>query len=56
MDYKMMRNEIQELKAQNDRLTSRLAVQTQDAISARGALVAIERMTSESLGLLVLRN
>ena len=53
MDYKMMRNEIQELKAQNDRLTSRLAVQTQDAISARGALVAIERMTSESLGLLV---
>ena len=53
MDYKVMRAEIRDLTAKNDRLTNRLAIQMQDAILARGALVAIDRLTSESLGLLV---
>ena len=53
MDYKVMRAEIRDLTAKNDRLTNRLAIQMQDAILARGAVVAIDRLTSESLGLLV---
>ena len=47
MTRKTMQDEIRELKARNDKLIERLVVQTEDAILAREALVAIDRLTSQ---------